>query len=159
MGKTSAKVEHRDYIPWGWIAIPFCRVSFSGEKATEMEKKWSDITHARYVEYNSIYEENLVRIKNLTSRIEEIENSIHKPWYRFWETAEEKSKQKQIATIRHDIEAIELNNVEVGKKRWFNSYEYRSRLENLLQKNGFYLHDTSSSGEECTTHTEIWFKD
>ena len=159
MGKTSAKVEHRDYVPWGWIAIPFCRVSFFGVDAEKLDKQWNEITSKRYQEYNFIYELNIKKIEKMKSDIKNIEDSIHRPWYRFWDTPEEKTKKREIEKIQQEIQKLELKNIDIGKKRWFDSYEYRRRLEDFLQKNGFYLNDTSSSGDECKTHTEVWLKD
>ena len=42
MQKTTAKIEHRDYVPSGWIAIKFCNVHFYGFREKEMQKKCSD---------------------------------------------------------------------------------------------------------------------
>lgn len=30
MSTITATITYRTYIPWGWIAIPFCRVEFIG---------------------------------------------------------------------------------------------------------------------------------
>ena len=159
MAKTTAKVEHRDYIPWGWIAIPFCRVSFNGEHANEMERKWNAITSARFKEYNTIVESGEARILEFESKIKNIQSSIQKPWYRPWYTIAEKQKLSQIQSIRSSIEEINLQIIENKKKRFYDSYECRRKIETLLNENDFYLTHTSSSGEECVTHTEIWTKD
>ena len=58
MQKTTAKVEHRDYVPWNYIALRFCHVNFYGFRAEEMKQKWEDIENKRYQKYNSIYKEN-----------------------------------------------------------------------------------------------------
>lgn len=159
MQKTTAKIEHRDYIPWGWIAIPFCRVSFQGADADAMQREWGKITSARFQQYNTLVEEGEARIESLNNKIKMIQDEIHKPWYRPWYNASEKAKLSQIATIRKEIEQIELDNVENKKKRFYDSYECHRHAETFLNKNGFYLTHTSTSGDECKTHTEIWTKD
>ena len=56
------------------------------------------------------------------------------------------------------IQAYELEeeNKKVKEKRFFDTYECRRKIEDLLQQNGFVLTHTSSEGERCVTRTEIW---
>ena len=159
MSKTTAKIEHRDHIPWGWIAIPFCRVSFSGTYADEMERKWGKITHTRFEQYDFVVKKKEREILNMEKEIKNIQETIRRPWYRPWYNLVEKQKLSKISNIRNNIEQKQLEIVEDKKKRFYDSYECRRKIEQLLNENGFYLTHTSSSGEECVTHTEIWTKD
>lgn len=175
MQKTTAKVEHRDYVPSGWIAIEFCNVHFYGFRAKEMERKWRDIEDKRYVQYAPIYEKNKAKIHNMRNQINAInaqkESLINskpsKPFYRFWYNKAEKTKISEIDKILDElskqadeliIEAnkLEKKNEEIGEKRFFEVYECRTKIETLLQQNGFVLTHTSSEGKECVTRTEVW---
>lgn len=175
MQKTTAKVEHRDYVPSGWIAIEFCNVHFYGFREKEMQKKWRDIEHKRYVEYAPLYEENEAKIQNMRNQI----NAIHtqkeslinskpsKPFYRFWYNKSEKARISEIDKILDELsrqadeltveaDKLEKENKEIENKRFFEVYECHAKIETLLKQNGFVLTHTSSEGEECVTRTEVW---
>ena len=36
---TTCRVKHRDYVPYGYIAIEFCRVEFTGKDWKKYEKE------------------------------------------------------------------------------------------------------------------------
>lgn len=175
MQKTTAKVEHSDYVPYWWIAIEFCYVDFYGFRAEEMRKKWRDIKHKRYVKYDSIYKANEIKIKNLHDQINDIQGKKEsltnskpiKPFYRLWYNKEEKEKISQINKLldesskkadRLTFEANKLTreNKKVKDKKSFEVHECHRKIENLLEQNGFVLTHTSSQGEECVTKTEVW---
>lgn len=175
MQKTTAKVEHRDYVPRGWIAIEFCNVYFYGFRAEEMKRKWRDIEHKRYVQYDPLYEENEAKIQNMRNQINAInaqkESLINskpsKPFYRFWYNKSEKARiseidklldelSKQADKLTVEADKLEKENEEIGAKRFFEVYECHRLIENLLNENGFVLTHTSSDGEECVTKTEVW---
>ena len=158
MQKTTAKVEHRDYVPWSWIAIEFCDVDFYGFRAREMEIKWREIKNQRYDKYNSIYEENEKIIRNLQNKAKEILKKVEesKPFYRFWYNKKEKQMLSEANNLSSQAYKIKEKNEEVEKKRFFGTYECHRKIEELLTQNGFVLTSTSSSGNECVTKTEVW---
>ena len=158
MLKTTAKVEHRDYVPWGWIAIEFCNVDFYGFRAKEMEKQWQDIEHQRYFKYNSLFEENETKIQDLRSKSSAILNKVKesKPFYRFWYNKMEKQMISEANELSSQANKLEEENEEVGKKRFFGTYECHTKIEELLQQYGFVLTSVSSRGNECITKIEVW---
>lgn len=175
MKKTTAKIEHRDHIPYGWIAIKFCHVNFYGFREKEMTKKWEDIKNERYYKYAPLYEQNETKIQNLRNQIAEIYAEIEslmdskpsKPFYRFWYNKAEKEKisdinklsdelSKQANEMTFEANKLEKENKEIGDKRFFEVYECHRIIENLLNENGFVLTHTSSEGEKCVTKTEVW---
>lgn len=158
MQKTTAKVEHRDYVPHGWVAVEFCRVTFYGFHANEMNRKWEDIENQRYVKYNSLYEENKVKIQNLHSQVDSIHKQIKesKPFFRFWYTKAEKEMLSEANKLLNQAYELEKENEDVEDKMFFDVYECHRKLEEFLQQNGFVLTSASSSGDECVTETEIW---
>lgn len=175
MQKTTAKVEHRDYVPSGWIAIEFCDVHFYGFRAEEMKRKWCDITNKRYDEYAPLYEENEAKIQNMRNQIKVINTQKEslisskpsKPFYRFWYNKSEKARiseinklldelLKQADNLTVEADKLEKENKEIGDKRFFEVYECHTKIETLLQQNGFVLTHTSSEGKECVTRTEVW---
>lgn len=175
MRKTTAKVEHRDYVPYGWIAITFCNVEFYGFRAEEMKGKWSDIEMERYKKYAPLYDHNETRIQNLRNQIKAIDKQKEtlinskpsKPFYRFWYNKSEKARISEIDKLLDELSKqadklttrankLEEENEMLGKKRFFEVYECLTKIETLLQKNGFVLTHTSSRGEECIVKTEVW---
>ena len=158
MKKTTAKVEHRDYVPRGWIAIEFCDVDFYGFRAEEMERKWLEIRSRRYDEYNDVFEYNEAKIKSLRSSATTLREQAKKskPFYRFWYNASEKNLLSTADNLSRQANELEQKNEEIGNNRFFGVYERHRKIEELLQQNGFVLIMTSSKGEECIVETEIW---
>lgn len=158
MPKTTAKVEHRDYVPWNYIALKFCHVNFYGFRADEMNKKWNAITNKRYNEYESIYKENEIKIQSLRTQADDIYKRVKesKPFYRFWYNKAEKEMLADAQKLSIQAYELEEENKKVKEKRLFDNYECRRKIEDLLQQNGFVLTHTASEGERCVTRTEIW---
>ena len=158
MLKTTAKVEHRDRVPYGWIAIEFCDVDFYGFRAEEMKKKWRDIEHKRYVEYNTLYEENKAKIQAMENSADAIREVVKesKPFYRFWYNKDEKEMLSKADELLDQADELKKENKKVKKKRFFETYECLRKIEELLQENGFVLTHTASRGEECIVKTEVW---
>jgi len=175
MQKTTAKVEYRDYVPFGWIATKFCNVHFYGFRAEEMEKKWHDIRYENYYKYHPLYEQNETKIQNLRNQIKVIhaekESLINskpsKPFYRIWYNKAEKTRiseinksldelSKQANELTFETDKLEKENKKLGDKRFFEVYELLRRIENFLNQNEFVLTHTSSEGGECATKTDVW---
>lgn len=158
MQKTTARVEYRDYVPSGWIAIKFCNVEFYGFRANELQKTWEDIKHKRYVEYTSLYKENEIKIKNLLNEAIDIRKQVKasKPFYRFWHTKSEKNMLSIAKNLSLKAYELEEKNQEIKNKRFFEVHECRRKIEELLRRNCFVLTHTSSEGERCVTKTDIW---
>ena len=158
MSKTTAKVEHRDYIPCGWIGIKFCHVNFYGSRAEEMSKKWQKITSERYEKYDSLCKENEMKIeawRTLASSIRDnVKNS--KPFYRFWYNKSEKDMLATAAKHLSQANELEEENEKVKSNRFFEPFECHMKIEELLRENGFILTNASSSGEGSFTEIEVW---
>ena len=157
--KTTATVEHLDYVPWGCTEEPFCRVSFEGAEAAALQQRWDAVTAARFAEYDAIVQECEQSIRRRREQIQAIEAATKRPWYRLRYTLAEKQQRAKIQDLRDEVGSIELFKIENGKKRFYSTYEYRSRLEKLLLQNGFYPVASGSTGEGAVVHTELWVKD
>lgn len=158
MLKTTAKVEHRDFVPFGWLAFEFCNVNFYGYRAKEMEKAWEDIRHQRYLKYDSLFKENEIKIQDLRSRVNAIRSKVmeSKPFYRLWYNKAEKQKLCVAKKLSDKADELEEKNKKVSQNRFYSVYESHRKIEKLLQDNGFVLTSTSSSGDECVRKVEIW---
>lgn len=166
MLKTTAKIEHRDRVPYGWIATKFCDVNFYGFRAEEMETKWANIKREQYIKYAPLYEKNATQIQNLRNQINAIhaqkDSLINSNFYPLrYEELPEVSKlwnelSKQADELTMQVNELEKENKEIGNKRFFGIYECHRRIENFLQQNGFVLTHTSSKGYECVTEIEVW---
>ena len=158
--KNTATVKHRDYVPYGWIALEFCSVDFAGPRANELGEAW------RKIEYSKLHDAE-AKIKELEGHIETFEldkkilktNAPKKPWYRFWKTKEDKKLDKKIDECDSRIHQLQLQIEKLDKEKFFDSYTLRRKVEKFLEEHGFYLHNTSSSGDECVTHTDIYWSD
>lgn len=158
MQKTTAKVEHRDYVPFGWIALRFCHVNFYGFRAEEMKQKWEDIENKRYQKYNSIYKENKIKIQSLRTQVDAIYKQVKesKTFYRFWYNKAEREMLADAQKLSCQADELEEKNEENRGKFFFDTYECRRKIEDLLQQNGFVLTHTSSEDEKCVTKIEVW---
>ena len=158
MQKTTAKVTHRDHVPLWWIVVEFCHVNFYGFRADEMKRKWDAIENKRYQEYDSIYKENEIKIQSLRTKADTIYKRLKesKPFYRFWYNKAEKEMLAEAQELSNQAYELEEENEKVEKKKFFDSFDCRMKIEALLQQNGFVLTHTSSEGEECVTKTEVW---
>ncbi len=154
MKKTSAKVTYRDNVPWGWIAIKFCDVEFFGFRANELKRKWTKIEIEEFKKYDSIYEENKIKIQNYRDKAKSMLDSIDesKPFYRIWFNKKEKEMISESNILFMQAEELEKENKRIGEKRFIDYYS----LKFFLKQNGFIITAVSSEGSECITKTEIW---
>lgn len=158
--KSTATVKHRDHVPYGWIALEFCSVNFAGPRADELGEAW------RKIEYSKLHDTE-AKIKKLEGRVEAFEldkkilktNAHKKPWYYFWKTKEEKELAQKLDEYDDKIYQLQRQIEKLEKEKFFDSYTLRHKAEKFLEEHGFYLHSTSSSGDECVTHTEIYWSD
>lgn len=175
MRKTTATVTHRDSVPYGCLAYEFCDVEFSGYRSSEMIQKWRDITHKRFNEYNSIYEENKINIQNLHNQLNTIQTQIKtlinskptRPFYRFWYNKDEKEKvleinkslnelSKQKKELLSQIHKLEKQNEVVKAQRYFDFYECYEEITFFLRQNGFVLTDVSYNRNRYVPDTDIF---
>ena len=156
--KTTAKVKHRDYVPWGWIAIEFCDVKFYGVRAKELEEKWRDIEFFKYREQKPIVEECELEKSVIEKEIEELQRSLNtsKKWYRPWYTKEEKQFISSINKKRNAIENLDEQIAMAKDNMFYDAATLRRKAEQFLQNNGFALTNTTAAGDRCVTYTDIW---
>lgn len=158
---TTARLKHRDYVPYGWIAIEFCDIEFFGDNSSLYTKKWEDIKYKKYHECKS-------KIDALSTRrrlIERQRNSIlselsglqeEKPWWKIWKTDYEKELIKKVFRMDSDIEIIEVDIERVKDDQFYDITTLVRKAERMLNENGFILKSSNASGTECITHTDIW---
>lgn len=155
---TTARVEHREYVPFGWIAVKFCDVDFFGDEAEFFESMWREI---EYKKYNQV----TLEIKRVQSRIEEcraeidtIEHKLKqvKRWWRFWKTAEEKELKRKQSMFFQNIQKAKAEKDSLERNMFYKAKELVQKAENFLKENGFILTNVSSNGNECITYTDLW---
>ena len=159
MPKTTAKVEHRDYVPDDWIAIEFCNVDFYGFRAKEMEEKWHDIERKVNAKYDSLYEENETKIQSLYNQANAIRKQVKasKPFYRFWYNKQEKEMLSKANKLLYQAYELEEENEKIRENEDEDKvYECHREIEKILKQHGFVLTSTSSKGKGCVTKIEIW---
>lgn len=158
MKVTTAEVRHRDYVPFGYIAFEFCRVSFSGFRSKEMERKWRKIEDDLYEKHSSTISENEERIEWLRNRAERLQGKVRnsKPFYRFWYTAEEENSLSRASKLLDEADELERENEKLREEGRCSVYEIRGAVERMLEENGFAKTQVSSTGGECSTEIELW---
>lgn len=155
---TTAQVKHRDYVPWGWIAIEFCDVEFFGERAKELKDKWSDITMARYRKYKELVEELETKKSDLENEHQRLVKELKstRRWYRFWYNEKENQLEKQVYNTYSKIQEIDKDIEKYNDMCFYGSVEKRLKLEKFLQEHGLVLDNSNAVGDECITYIDIW---
>ena len=162
MSTTIATLEYRTFVPSGWIATEFCRLSVMGVSDKEvktLEDAWHDIEFEKYREKEILINGLEQEKEKLECEIADFERQYKasKKWYRFANKAEKnmlleaQNRQVQVHTIENQIQKYKDD-------RFFSASELKRKAEALLVNKGYILISKSSAGNECVTHTEIWQK-
>ena len=157
---TTAKVEYRIYIPYGWIAVEFCNVEFFGYNKNLLKNEWHDIEYKKCKDKKPIINKLKVRRDDLKKHenliVDEIK-SIQK-WWKLWKSKDEKSLWNQLFIIRKKMDDID-NKIKMHEESMFYSaLVLKRKAEHFLESKGFIFETTSSAGNECVTHTDVWKK-
>ena len=178
---TTCRVEHRDYVPYGYIAVEFCHVEFTGKDWKKYEKEWNNIKfkklHETEKEIKYIDEE----LETITKEIEILSNAetafkkeirgIRKKLpilTRIFKgnTEEIKYKKKVLETLQNTMnckiikynELVDYKNI-LNKDKFYEQDEIMYKIKKYLKNNGFRIINSSQSGGECVTKTDIWQKE
>lgn len=158
---TTARVIYRNYVPYGWIALEFCDVDFSGSNSESLDSMWRKIKYKRY-------DEAKIKIKRLQDDIVKYKEKVNmidqellrtKKWWRFWHTSSEKVLLKQREVLIENIRGAIKNQDSLDENKFYGASELVYKAKKFLKENGFVLSHTSSSGTECITHTDLWTKE
>lgn len=157
--KTTAIVEYRDHVLSGWFAVEFCDVKFLGPNAEDLDDKWQKIIYRKYDEKKEKISSLDNCRNNLIEQVRKFRASINKPWYRLWYNSEEKEIIAKICILEKEINEYESEIEELKEDRFYSASEKVQMAEKFLTNCGFVLHASSSSGDCCTTHKDIWYYD
>lgn len=177
---TTCRVEHRDYVPYDYIAVEFCHVKFMGKDSKKYEKEWNNIEFEKYHQREKEIEDIDKELKTITKKIKmllELTNDIEKEikkmrkkisFFRrlFKSTEEIKNKEKKIEILTNSIgyniiqysELIDLKN-NLDEDKFYSQSEIMYKIERYLEDNGFRIINSSQSGGKCKTQTDIWQKE
>lgn len=157
---TTARVKHRNYVPYGWIAIEFCNVDFFGSDAERFGSAWRKITYAKYDQVQPEIEriqKHIVKCEEKIGIIGQELNQLRR-WWRFWKTPEENELLQKKSLIMHDIMEARARKKFLQRDMFYKARELVCKAEHFLTENGFILTSTSSDGNGCVTHTDLWVK-
>ena len=176
MNKIVAKLEHRDYVPWGWLAFKFSNLEFSGVAADEYERAWRDSDFCERKRKISLEEFHLNR--SLKQKQEQLENiqleksefEKYKPffWHCIFRT---KTWQIYLNGLNHLIQEMntltdiiqekkqQLKDLDELDKKKFGQARIYYEQKKFLERQNFHLSQYNSHGDECVTITEIWVKE
>lgn len=145
---TTAIYEHRDFVPFDYIAITFARLEFTGKDADKYNEEWKKIER-------KIKESSYAILKKIEVNEKKIEenNKIlkRKPWYRFRDNEEEAVSRKEIEKLRVENSILEEEYDELDT-----DFDLRCAIERFLGENHFAMVRRDTRGDECCTYTDIY---
>lgn len=102
--------------------------------------------------------QNKAQIQDLRKSSIDIHDNIKKskPFYRFWYTKHEKALFVKARKLLDEAYSLEQENLKLEKDKFFDAYTAHKKIKRLLIENSFVLTNSSSSGGECSTKTDIW---
>lgn len=158
---TTARLKYRNYIPYGWIAIEFCDVTFFGDNASSFEREWYKIKYDKCDKCKSEINDLEKRRKSREEKRKSIMREIkcmkdNRQWWRFWRNDSEKELEKKLFEATCDIRRINSRIESIEEGMFYSTTELIRKAETFLNQSGFVLKSTSTSGSECETHTDIW---
>lgn len=178
---TTCKVEHRDYVPYGWIAVEFCHVDFMGKHAKLYENEWHDIEFEKYRKREKEIKEIEEELKSIEKADENIAKQqisleyeirnlrkklpIFKRLFK-GDTEEIKDKkaelEKLMNTKNYKIKGyfvLTKLKKELDEDRFYSQSELMRKIERYLKDKGFRIINSSQSGGECKEQIDIWQKE
>lgn len=154
--KTTAFIEYRSYIPYGWFAFKFCHVDFSGYNKDDFEDGIKRDYHEEFhtqdkLEASKEYDK---KIEDLKREKEELENELKRTgFFKF-------NKRNEIKCDINDIEETiwrTKNEKEENTKRP-DVYDEHRFYRKWLERNGFILEESYSDSSECATNYEKYIR-
>lgn len=157
---TTARAKHRDYVPFGWIPVEFCKVDFFGDEAESFDSMWREIEYKKYNQVAPEIKRVKSRIAECVAEIDTIERKLEqvKRWWRLWKTAEEKELKQKQSMLFHNIQEAKAEEDSLKSDMFYEAKKIVLKAENFLKENGFVLTNASSNGNECITYTDLWTK-
>lgn len=157
-----ATIKYRNHVPYGWIANEFCELEIMGVKDSIVQavnKEWDKV---RFEKYDKVKEQIAALeaqkvLLNAEADDLDAKYKSSKKWYRF-ANATEKAWKNSAAMKRSEIDQIDSKIQALDDDKFFTASELKRKAHDLLVRHGFVLINTSSAGDECVTHTEIWHK-
>ena len=157
-----ATIKYRDHVPYGWLANEFCELEIMGVKDSIVQavnKEWDKV---RFEKYDKVKEQIATLeaqkvLLNAEAADLDAKYKSSKKWYRF-ANATEKAWKNSAEMKRSTIYQIDSQIQTLDDDKFFTASELKRKAHDLLVKYGFVLINTSSAGDECVTHTEVWHK-
>jgi hypothetical protein len=156
MSTTVAQITYRLHVPNHYLGVPFCNVTFTGERQAELYCEWAKMEKTKYNDNTYLIEECKKSIEEIKSNIKELKEQIQKPWYRPWYNKKEKMLLQRISHLQNRLSLYKDRRNKLEDECHFNSSEYLERIEEFLQDKGFIPKNQIVKGTECFTHTDIW---
>ena len=153
MAETSAIVEYRTYVPYGWLAFTFCITEFSGKSCVDYDIELYRYVENKTYEYRSKVDELWKQIKTKKDNLDTLKKQFNKRPMLIWSfTTKWRAINDDIKKLNAEIDKIE--------KEWSRLYEGKAEEElkytrEFLRNNGFRNISRTRSGE-CPRNYEVW---
>lgn len=153
MAETSAIVEYRTYVPYGWLAFTFCTTEFSGKNYVYYDTELYRYVKNKTYKYCSKVNKLRKQIDTKRDNLDTLKKQFNKRPMLIW------SFMTKWKTINDDIKRLDAE-IDKMNKEWSVLYngEAEERLKythEFLRNNGFKNISRTRSGE-CPRNYEVW---
>lgn len=164
---TTARVIYRDDVLLRKITSEFfsidffgefCGIDFFGDKADSYKRDWHNIEYEKYEKCES--EIRALKAQREYSEFERrritYDLNRNKRWWRFWSNNNEKKLKRELSKVICDIDKVNSEIKSIKADQFYNATTLVHKAINFLNKNGFILKNSNTSGSKLETHTDIW---
>lgn len=162
--KTTCLFKYRTHVPYGWIAVTFCSMDFSGYNSDYYQRKYRDLAygnkkevgrHMRQFKSDNKHDEESLKqkrtvLENLKNEKNPFNPIINTYRWRLWR----EQQREKISDTEKDIKTLE-NRLDNELENEDTALKYD--CEEFLESNGFVR--MSVDEKECNTYTEMWVRD
>lgn len=155
---TIAKMEYRTHVPWGWIAIEYCNINFTGDNAKNYANKWHSIEFEKFHKNDCAQQALAEHKKEIEADLDDARNAYwaNQKWYRLWRTKEDRELECKIDSLSEKYNEICEEIEKLEKESFYTASQLVDKAHSFLIEYGFKLLSHNTVGSECVNEIEMW---